>query len=107
MDCWCRPTHHRPCHKEARGPRRSRACRQPSIVDCRCGCGAGGSSGTSCVDSVAGVGKPIEHGLRANDDTAPELVVYTDLATTQKRSVRCGPKGAAKRVRNTACAVPT
>ena len=54
------------------------------------------------VDGVLAIGKPIEHGLRADDEEAPEFVIDANLPATQKRGGRCGPKRAAERV---CCAV--
>src|SRR5262249_14275496 len=83
--------------------------RYPSIVE-----GDGGSVGDPrcdrrvChVDGVLGIGKPIEHSLRANDEEAPELVIDANLAAAQKRGVRCGPKPAAKCVCCAAIVMPT
>ena len=68
--------------------------RYPSIVEGNGG-GVGGPrhNGRVChADGVLGIGKPIEHGLRADDEEAPEFVIDANLAATQKRGVCCGPK---------------
>ena len=68
--------------------------REPSIVE--------GYIRRICVvrygDGVLGIGKPIEHGLGADDSAAQELVIDADLTTTQELSVICRPEGAPKRV---------
>src|SRR5262249_51056217 len=83
--------------------------RYPSIVEGNGG-GVGGPrcNGRVCyVDGVLGIGKPIEHGFRADDEEAPEFVIDANLAAAQKRGVRCGPKGAIKRVSCAASVIPT
>src|SRR4029077_16611312 len=74
--------------------------RYPSIVEGNGGgVGGPGYEGRVChVDGVLGIGKPIEHRLRADDEKAPEFVIDANLTAAQKRGVCCGPKGAAKRV---------
>ena len=56
--------------------------RYPSIVE-----GNGGGIGgpryerrVRHIDGVLGIGKPIEHGLRPDDEEAPEFVINADLA---------------------------
>jgi hypothetical protein len=59
------------------------------------------------VDGVLGIGKLIKHGLRTDDEKAPEFLMDANLGPAQKRSVRCGAKCAAERVCCAASVIPT